>query len=731
MENHSKRPEGQYATCGAYVIFVSDHGVCTVSRNGTPVIQQLQLYNALTDQPFSFAPYPAPNRTHSDPLIGSGNRFHRFHNVLTLAFHADTLPDVTLSCSVSDQEVFFSLEASEDLPLVWKGLVYWGEDMETETFAVNLEQETPVLRAAIGPAADRFSHALLNRQTGQILNFGTEFPVRLAYSYSDGCYRLQSRGKQFVCSVMEDHYQRQYGVRYRPIRKNSPIHGAPAGFCTYYAWNFRFDEKDFMEAVDAQREKLLPFGANCVLLDLEWVREDICQNRNFPGDHFHPDIRRFPSGMKAVAEGIKKAGFVPQLWYGVTNEAHITKEMEEHPDIVLTDEDLEYWPGCRFLDVTHPYVKETYLPRFFAQLKEWGFDALKWDLLTETETILETYHDRLYDPSKSATEIMRELLELMRKEMGEDVFVCQCAAQRKQQIRIGADIFNSMRIGADLWNWEHFRENMLYKLCTHYPLHNVMLYCDPDNLILGEDRLKIEFNKDETITLEEAFSRVVPVTLLGQAFMIGEDLRTLPEDRMELLRRGLPVADVHPAKLGFTKQEPVMLTVVQIQKPFGTWTVFSVVNTTDETVTKEISLQQELGLEPADYLIYDYCSELLYGSSDTYSVMVEPRNTELCTVHKKQDVPQVVSSSRHFLQGAVELENAAWSSGDNTLTVHCKTVAEYPYHITVFVPEDYIPNTQSLQLIEHRADLGGSVYRLSIPGEKAGLFCTTLPFTKK
>ena len=435
--------------------------------------------------------------------------------------------------------------------------------------------------------------------------------------------------------------------------------------------------------------------------------------------------------MKAIADAIKEAGFVPQLWYGVTNEAHITEEMEAHPDIVLTDEDLEYWPGCRFLDVTHPYVKETYLPRFFAQLKQWGFDALKWDLLTETETILETYHDRLYDPSKSSTEIMREMMELMRREMGEEVFVCQCAAQRKHQIRIGADIFNSMRIGADLWEWDHFRENMLYKLCSHYPLHNVMLYCDPDNLILGEDRLKIEFDKDEKITLDEAFSRIVPVVLLGQSFMIGEDLRTLPEDRMELLRRGLPVADVHPTKLGFTKKEPVMLTVVQIQKPFAAWTVFSLVNTTGEAITNQVSILNDLGLDPATYLIYDYCSDrLLHESTDTCCITLEPRQTALYAVHPKQNIPQVISSSRHLLQGAVELEDATWISQDNALTIQCTTVPDYPYHITLFVPEGYIPDTQSLQLVEHRADLGGSVYRLHIPGEKDGLYRTTLFFAK-
>ena len=139
---------------------------------------------------------------------------------------------------------------------------------------------------------------------------------------------------------------------------------------------------------DERLEKLLPFGANCVLVDLEWVREDIVGNLNFPGDHFHPDTKRFPSGMKNLVKKIEAEGFVPQLWVGFTNETHITEVMKEHPDIVISDETDDSWCGKYFLDPTHPYVKDVYIPKFLEQLKQWGLQCIKWDLLGETHTAL-------------------------------------------------------------------------------------------------------------------------------------------------------------------------------------------------------------------------------------------------------------------------------------------------------------------------------------------------------
>ena len=72
-----------------------------------------------------------------------------------------------------------------------------------------------------------------------------------------------------------------------------------------------------------------------------------------------------------------------------------------------------------------------------------------------------------------------------------------------------------------------------------YVWHNVVLYADADNLVLRE-----EFN-----SMAQARSRVSFYGLAGLPITMGDDLRTLPPERCELLRRILPTADIHPMDL--------------------------------------------------------------------------------------------------------------------------------------------------------------------------------------
>ena len=717
-----------FATCGDYNVRFAPNGIASVSRNGNVILKNLSVYNCETGQPLSLE---KPEVTYERPSMNAYNRFQR-RTELRFAEAG-----VLLVCQLNDDEIQFLAEADDGKKLCWQADLYWGENMEQETFAVSTQQDAPVLRAAVGPATDKFTHALLNREDGQLLDFGTEAPVRLEYSFEKKCYQLKSCGTDFFVTVTEDFYKQQYGVRYQPVRKDGPTDGPLAGFCTYYAWLFDYDEDKLMDTVRVQREKLLNFGANCVLVDLEWVREDIVGNLNFPGDHFHPDTKRFPSGMKALVKKIEAEGFVPQLWVGFTNETHITDVMKEHPDIVISDETDDSWCGKYFLDPTHPYVKDVYIPKFLEQLKQWSLRCIKWDLLGETHTALEKYHDRLYDPEKTSTEIMRQTMEYVRKTLGENVYICQCGAPGENELRLGADVFDAMRIGRDLWHWEDFQKQMLYKLCTHYPLHNVMLYCDPDTLILAEHRITAEDTcigdptqrKGTSISRDEAISRLTPVVLLGQVFMLGEDVAQMSEERLDMVRKGLPVADVHPAKLGFTKKEPIMSTVVQVKQPFDSWTVFSMVNTLEETVVREVSLEKDLGLEAGDYLLYDFWEEkLVEQTDDRFVVTLRPRQTVNYRISRKQAVPQIVSSSRHMLQGAVELENVCWDETCATLALTCKTVPEYPYKISLFVPEGF--KTEQLPM-EYRPDLQGYVCVLTVPGSENGSYHAEIVFTKE
>jgi hypothetical protein len=59
----------------------------------------------------------------------------------------------------------------------------------------------------------------------------------------------------------------------------------------------------------------------------------------------------------------------------------------------------------------------------------------------------------------------------------------------------------------------------------------------------------------------------------------------------------------------------------------------------------------------------------------------------LLALHEKRGVPQVISTDRHVLQGAVELEHVNWDANRRTLTGVSRGPRHTAHNVIVFVPE--------------------------------------------
>ena len=78
----------------------------------------------------------------------------------------------------------------------------------------------------------------------------------------------------------------------------------------------------------------------------------------------------------------------------------------------------------------------------------------------------------------------------------------------------------------------------------------------------------------------------------------------------------------------------------------------------NEKVVKEIS-GATLWLDPdKTYLCYDFWKEQFLGEVlKDFRVNVDPGSVTLLSFHEKKDVPQFISTTRHVMQGAVEIED--------------------------------------------------------------------------
>jgi alpha-galactosidase len=67
-------------------------------------------------------------------------------------------------------------------------------------------------------------------------------------------------------------------------------------------------------------------------------------------------------------------------------------------------------------------------------------------------------------------------------------------------------------------------------------------------------------------------------------------------------------------------------------------------------------------------------------------VRVEPQSVALFSVHPHTEIPRVISTDRHFTQGAVELEDVRWDPLSNTVSGTSRGPSGTAHNISVYVP---------------------------------------------
>jgi hypothetical protein len=93
-----------------------------------------------------------------------------------------------------------------------------------------------------------------------------------------------------------------------------------------------------------------------------------------------------------------------------------------------------------------------------------------------------------------------------------------------------------------------------------------------------------------------------------------------------------------------------------------------------------------LGLDPdADYYLYDFWNDVFPGKvkgSTTLQQKLRGGEARMLSVHKVQDVPQFISTSRHVMQGYLDLvKKPEWNESSQALEGVSAVVANDPYEL--------------------------------------------------
>ncbi len=548
-----------------------------------------------------------------------------------------------------------------------------------------------VLSLASGPADSRLNDTLFAREEDLALCMDA---ANLAIATrSDGVYAFSMAGRihqaaeaHFAFSLCKDYFRSRYVPYYRPIdRKRCPR--PPTG---WMSWNVYFDKataEDNLAQARVGRRFLQPFGLEFWSIESWQDKSDHLPVSAFHNMDAETSPRKFPQGMKAVADEIRALGFRPGLWvapFGTGNEAFY----RAHKDWFLHRPDgtpVSSWNGRFTLDPTVPEALE-HLRRMLAmQAREWGYEFFKIDGMSGRE---HGYCAHLYERPEIRAQFhnpecrdpFERCCKAFRDGIGPDRVFLACQGHFTGAEAAYAD---AARTGADIVHPDEpvkWANILTQARCTlnQVFVHNIAFWLDPDTLLVGD-----------ALDIEQARVTTTVVALPGQMMFAGDRLAALAPERMKLLQQALPPADVRPQSLyPYFAHLPVWN--LKVVRPWGSWNVVALFNWSDAPQTVGFDMA-ELGEDPtAAFALYEFWTAAGQGvHAGRFAMAVPPRGVRLLAMHPATAHPQFLSSDRHITQGAVEMRSCAWDDAARALSGSVQAIGGFPLTLRFRVPEGY------------------------------------------
>ncbi|MDP4265402.1 MAG: alpha-galactosidase [Bacteroidota bacterium] len=457
------------------------------------------------------------------------------------------------------------------------------------------------------------------------------------------------------------------------------------GWCSWFYTLAQVSENEVVLNTEFAAKHLKQFGLGYIQIDEGFQR---CHG-DWEGNE------RFPHGMKWLADKIKSYGFKPGIWISPYVVCEQTEIVQKNPDWLVKRPDgslqrIGNWPEdseppadenpkryC--LDITHPGAAKWLHDLMDTITNDWGYEMIKIDFVAWSVLAAKQF----YDPTLSAAQVYRKGMEIMRKAAGDKCHILECGPGA-----ITAGLIDSMRIEADVnygFSEAAWNTYFLHEACSasaagkRYYFHQRTWINDADHVCLN------------LLNNQQSEAAATIIALSGGNMFSGDRLAQLDPYKLEILKKIIPSSGEAAIPVDLFDADRQSVFAVKIKKPFAEWTVAGFFNASlTETVEKKFSLKR-LWLEPGrTYLAFDFWKQQFIGEvTDELKVTIQPGTVTLLTLHEKSGKPQFISTDRHVLQGAVEIENLAWSqdtkifSGISTGPLHTS------HNVSVYIPGEH------------------------------------------
>lgn len=322
------------------------------------------------------------------------------------------------------------------------------------------------------------------------------------------------------------------------------------GYTTWYNYYPNINEKIVTDDLEALAK---------VDADIDIFQIDDGYQTNV-GDWLAVDEKKFPCGMKVIADKIHKKGMLAGIWMAPFGAQYVSQVAKEHPDWLLRDEKGRpvrcglNWGGFYALDIENPDARE-YIRHFFdVVLNDWGYDLVKLDFLYAAAII----------PNRNKTrgQLMCEAMDFLRECVGEkEILACGVplfpAFGKVEYCRIGAD----MGLRWDCQTFSH-RENV----STIHTLGNSIFRRaldarafrnDPDVFLLRENNMKCSFEQRKIIaTINKLF---------GSVLFTSDNVGDYNQLQMQQLLQTFSKTDVQVLRAEFTAENRRVMQIDYIE----------------------------------------------------------------------------------------------------------------------------------------------------------------------
>jgi len=454
------------------------------------------------------------------------------------------------------------------------------------------------------------------------------------------------------------------------------------GWCSWFYTLTKVSEEEVVASADFAAKHLRPYGLEYIQVDEGYQK----WHGEWEGNE------RFPHGMKWLADKIKTYGFRAGIWISPYVISEPTELFREHPDWLVKSSDgtlqrVGNWqdpppdenPKRYCLDITHPEAAQWLYNLIDTIANKWGFEMIKIDFVAWSTLSA----NRFYDPTFSAAQVYRKGMETMRKAAGDKCHILECGPGA---ITVG--LIDSMRIEWDI-NYG-YADTAWGTYFTHpagsasaegkrYYFHKRTWINDADHLCM------------DLLNNQQSEAAATLIALSGGNMMSGDRLAQLDPYKLEILKKVLPSTGNAAVPIDLFDNDMQSVFAVRVKKSFGEWVVIGFFNgSLTDTVEKKFSLDR-LGLAHDNaYLAFDFWKQQYVGEiSRDIKVAVQPGTVALLTLHEKSGNPQFISTDRHVLQGAMEIENASWDGTIKKFSGISTGPLLTSHNVFVYLPKDY------------------------------------------